>query len=325
MDYLSIIKRPIEAELNEFIELFSKALTHEDGMLGSALSHIRQRGGKRMRPILILLMARNYGRISSVTQHSAVGLELLHTASLVHDDVVDESAERRGQASVNATYNNKVAVLVGDYILSTALLHVAYTGHRQIVEYLAELGRTLAAGEILQLSNIQNQEISEDVYYQVIQQKTAALFEACAAIGALSAGASDEEVKKAGEFGKNLGIIFQIRDDIFDYYDSKEIGKPTGNDMTEGKLTLPVIYALNHTYFESMHTLARKVKTGTINADEIAVLVEFTKQQGGIEYAECRMEEFSQICMDFINSSVKEEAIKEALTAYVDYVIQRNY
>ena len=255
----------------------------------------------------------------------AVGLELLHTASLVHDDVVDESAERRGQASVNATYNNKVAVLVGDYILSTALLHVAYTGHRQIVEYLAELGRTLAAGEILQLSNIQNQEISEDVYYQVIQQKTAALFEACAAIGALSAGASDEEVKKAGEFGKNLGIIFQIRDDIFDYYDSKEIGKPTGNDMTEGKLTLPVIYALNHTYFESMHTLARKVKTGTINADEIAVLVEFTKQQGGIEYAERRMEEFSQICMDFINSSVKEEAIKEALTAYVDYVIQRNY
>ena len=325
MDYLSIIKRPIEAELNEFIELFSKALTHEDCMLGSALSHIRQRGGKRMRPILILLMARNYGRISSVTQHSAVGLELLHTASLVHDDVVDESAERRGQASVNATYNNKVAVLVGDYILSTALLHVAYTGHRQIVEYLAELGRTLAAGEILQLSNIQNQEISEDVYYQVIQQKTAALFEACAAIGALSAGASDEEVKKAGEFGKNLGIIFQIRDDIFDYYDSKEIGKPTGNDMTEGKLTLPVIYALNHTYFESMHTLARKVKTGTINADEIAVLVEFTKQQGGIEYAERRMEEFSQICMDFINSSVKEEAIKEALTAYVDYVIQRNY
>ena len=325
MDYLSIIKRPIEAELNEFIELFSKALTHEDGMLGSALSHIRQRGGKRMRPILILLMARNYGRISSITQHSAVGLELLHTASLVHDDVVDESAERRGQASVNATYNNKVAVLVGDYILSTALLHVAYTGHRQIVEYLAELGRTLAAGEILQLSNIQNQEISEDVYYQVIKQKTAALFEACAALGALSAGASDESVKKAGEFGKNLGIIFQIRDDIFDYYDSKEIGKPTGNDMTEGKLTLPVIYALNHTYFESMHTLARKVKTGTINADEIAVLVEFTKQQGGIEYAERRMEEFSQICMDFINSSVKEEAIKEALTAYVDYVIQRNY
>ena len=197
MDYLSIIKQPIMKDLDDFIALFQSALTHEDGMLGSALAHIRQRGGKRMRPILALLMARNFGQISAITQHSAVGLELLHTASLVHDDVVDESDERRGQASVNASYNNKVAVLVGDYILSTALLHVSYTGHQRIIEYLAELGRTLAAGEILQLSNIQNQAISEDVYYDVIKQKTAALFEACAAIGAMSSGATKEEMLKA--------------------------------------------------------------------------------------------------------------------------------
>ncbi len=325
MDYLSIIKQPIMKDLDDFIALFQSALSHDDGMLGSALAHIRQRGGKRMRPILTLLMARNFGQISAVTQHSAVGLELLHTASLVHDDVVDESGERRGQASLNATYNNKVAVLVGDFILSTALLHVSYTGHQRIIEYLAELGRTLAAGEILQLSNIQNQEISEDVYYQVINQKTAALFEACAAIGALSGGASEEEMLKARQFGQNLGIMFQIRDDIFDYFDSKEIGKPTGNDMTEGKLTLPVIYALNNTDFEAMHTLARKVKAGTINPDEIAVLVEFTKQQGGIEYAEQKMSEFSQTCMKYIDENVKEKAIKESLTAYVDYVVQRNY
>ena len=323
MDYLSLIKQPIEKDLNDFIELFNQSLTYDNGMLSEALSHICQRGGKRMRPMLMLLTAKNYGGVSSVTQYSAVGLELLHTASLVHDDVVDESGERRGQASVNATYNNKVAVLVGDYILSTALLKVAQTGNQRIIEYLAELGRTLAAGEILQLSNIQNQELSEEVYYQVIKQKTAALFEACAAIGAISAGASDEEIKKASDFGQTLGIMFQIRDDIFDYYDSKEIGKPTGNDMTEGKLTLPVIYALNNSDFESMHTLAKKVKAGTINPDEIAVLVEFTKQQGGIEYAEKRMQEFSQICMDYINSSVKEKAVKDALTAYVDYVIER--
>ena len=325
MDYLSIIKQPIQKDLDDFIALFQSALTHDDGMLGSALSHIRQRGGKRMRPILMLLMARNFGSISSVTQHSAVGLELLHTASLVHDDVVDESGERRGQASVNATYNNKVAVLVGDFILSTALLHVSFTGHQRIIEYLAELGRTLAAGEILQLSNIQNQAISEDVYYQVIKQKTAALFEACAAIGALSGGATEEEMQKARQFGQNLGIMFQIRDDIFDYFDSKEIGKPTGNDMTEGKLTLPVIYALNTTDFESMQTLARKVKAGTVNQDEIAVLVEFTKQQGGIEYAEQKMSEFSQICKQYIDENVKETAIKDSLMAYVDYVVQRNY
>ena len=323
MDYLSLIKQPIEKDLNDFISLFNESLTYEEGLLSQVLSHICQRGGKRMRPILMLLTAKNYGGISDVTQYAAVGLELLHTASLVHDDVVDESEERRGQASVNATYNNKVAVLVGDYILSTALLKVAQTGNQRIIEYLAELGRTLAAGEILQLSNIQNQELSEEVYYQVIKQKTAALFEACAAIGAISAGASDEEIKKASEFGQTLGIMFQIRDDIFDYYDSKEIGKPTGNDMTEGKLTLPVIYALNNSDFESMQTLARKVKAGTINPDEIAVLVEFTKQQGGIEYAEKRMQEFSQICMDYINNSVKEKAIKDALTAYVDYVIER--
>ena len=325
MDYLSIIKQPIQKDLDDFIALFQSALTHDDGMLGSALGHIRQRGGKRMRPILMMLMARNFGTVSDVTQHSAVGLELLHTASLVHDDVVDESSERRGQASVNATYTNKVAVLVGDYILSTALLHVSYTGHQRIIEYLAELGRTLAAGEILQLSNIQNQVISEDVYYDVIKQKTAALFEACAAIGAMSGGATEEQMQKARQFGQNLGIMFQIRDDIFDYFDSKEIGKPTGNDMTEGKLTLPVIYALNTTDFESMHTLARKVKAGTVNQDEIAVLVEFTKQQGGIEYAEQKMAEFSQICMQYIEENVKEKAIKDSLTAYVDYVVQRNY
>ena len=325
MDNLSIIKQPIASDLSDFIALFEQALSHEDGMLGAALSHIRQRGGKRMRPILMLLMAKNYGAVSQVTQHSAVGLELLHTASLVHDDVVDESRERRGQASVNATYNNKVAVLVGDYILSTALLHVSFTGNQSIVQELSELGRTLAAGEILQLSNIQNQQISEYVYYQVIQQKTAALFQSCAAIGALSAGASEEDVKKAGEFGRNLGIMFQIRDDIFDYFDSKEIGKPTGNDMTEGKLTLPVIYALNNTDFDSMQTLAKKVKAGTINPDEIAVLVEFTKQQGGIEYAEQKMAEFSQLCKDYIDNNVKEKAIRDALTAYVDYVVQRNY
>ena len=325
MDYLTLIKQPIEKDLNDFVELFNESLTHNDGLLGSALSHIRQRGGKRMRPILILLTAKNFGAVSNVTQNAAVGLELLHTASLVHDDVVDESSERRGQASVNASYDNKVAVLVGDYILSTALLRVSLTDNQRIIQILAELGRTLAAGEILQLSNIQNQEFSEDVYYQIIKNKTAALFESCSVIGALSANASEEAVRAAAKFGQNIGMIFQIRDDIFDYFDSKEIGKPTGNDMVEGKLTLPVIYALNHTPYESMQTLARKVKAGTVNADEIAVLVEFTKEQGGIEYAERRMDEIGQESRVFIDKYVKEKAIKDALTAYLEYVIQRNY
>lgn len=325
MDYLPLINQPIMSELDEFVNLFNESLTHTDGLLEVVLAHIRQRGGKRMRPMLILLMARNFGKVTRVTQNAAVGLELLHTASLVHDDVVDESGERRGQPSVNATYDNKVAVLVGDYILSTALLRVALTDHQKIVQLLANLGRTLAAGEILQLSNIQNEAFSEDVYYQIINSKTAALFEACAKIGALSAGATDEEILESAKFGQNIGMIFQIRDDIFDYFDSKEIGKPTGNDMMEGKLTLPVLYALNNTHLESMHTLARKVKSGTVNADEIAVLVEFTKEQGGIDYAERRMEEIAVDCRLFIDRYVKEKAIRDALTAYLDYVIQRNY
>lgn len=324
MDYLSIIKHPIEAELADFVSLFNQSLSHEDGLLGSALEHIRKRAGKRMRPILILLMARNFGQITDVTQNAAVGLELLHTASLVHDDVVDESEERRGQASVNATYDNKVAVLVGDYILSTALLCVARTHSEQIVTYLAELGRTLSDGEILQLSNIGRKDISEDVYYDVIKQKTAALFEACAGIGALSSGASDEDVMAAKQFGQNLGIIFQIRDDIFDYYDSKEIGKPTGNDMAEGKLTLPVIHAVNNGGDEDMKRLALKVKDHSVTAEEIASLVDYTKRMGGIEYAEKRMWEFHAEAQRFLDERVGQQEIKEALQAYLDFVIKRN-
>lgn len=324
MDYLSIIRQPITSEMLDFTELFNKAMTHSDGLLQQALDHIRQRSGKRMRPMLILLMAKVFGEVTSVTQHAAVGLELLHTASLVHDDVVDESAERRGQASVNNLYGNKVAVLVGDFILSTALLHVSFTHNETIVRYLSELGRTLSNGELLQLSNIHSKDFSEDAYYQVIKQKTAALFEACAAIGALSAGASEEDIENAKCFGRNLGIIFQIRDDIFDYYDQSKIGKPTGNDMAEGKLTLPVIYALNTTHDQEMISLANKVKDGVVTKEEIARLVAFTKAHGGIDYAEKRMWELHAESKALLDLDVEDGPVKDSLTAYLDYVIERN-
>lgn len=324
MDTLSLIKQPIETELVDFIDLFNHALNHEDGLLQVVLNHIKQRAGKRMRPILILLMAKNFGKVSRVTQHAAVGLELLHTASLVHDDVVDEAAERRGQASVNADYDNKVAVLVGDYVLSTALLHVSYTHSEMIVRRLAELGRTLSDGEILQLANIQNKEVTEEVYYKIIERKTAALFETCAAIGAESAGATEEQVEAARLFGKNLGIVFQIRDDIFDYYDSEvEIGKPTGNDFAEGKLTLPIIYALNATQNEDMMRLVHKVKAHNVTHEEIEILVRFAKENGGIEYAQRRMWDFHAEAQGFIDKYVKDETIRTSLQTYLDYVIKR--
>lgn len=323
MDYISVIKQPIESELEDFVQLFNESLSHTDGLLQQVLDHIRKRAGKRMRPMLILLMAKNFGRVTDATLHAAVGLELLHTASLVHDDVVDESKQRRGQLSVNAEYDNKVAVLVGDYILSTALLYVSRTHSEIVVRYLSELGRTLSNGEILQLSNIQNEEISEQAYYRVIQQKTAALFEACASIGALSAGASEDDIHQAKLFGSNLGMIFQIRDDIFDYYDNSNIGKPTGNDMTEGKLTLPVIYALNTTRDADMLALARKVKSGDVSREEIERLVEFTKQNGGIEYADKKMWEIHAESVHFLESEVTDPEVRRSLRGYLDYVIER--
>ena len=324
MDYISLIKTPIAGELESFVTLFNSSLTHEGRLQEEIFARIRNRAGKRMRPMLIMLMAKNYGTVGDATLHAAVGLELLHTASLVHDDVVDESRERRGQASVNALYDNKVAVLVGDYILSTALLHVSLTHNEVIVRYLAELGRTLSDGEILQLTSISDSEISEDTYYRIIRRKTAALFEACCAIGAISAGVPEDMVGQAKQFGRTLGIIFQIRDDIFDYYDSSEIGKPTGNDMAEGKLTLPAIYALKSTGDEEMLALARKVKDGTVTAGEIARLVEFTKANGGIEYAVRRMNELHDEAQVFIENEVTDSDIRKGLQAYLDFIIKRN-
>ena len=323
MDILSTKLAPIYTELQDFIALFDKSLTHEDGLLGQALEHVRAKGGKRMRPILILLMTKSFGKVTPVAQYAAVGLELLHTASLVHDDVVDESGERRGQASVNASYNNKVAVLVGDYILSTALLSIARTNDCDIVCDLAELGRTLSNGEILQLTNIVNTNFSEEVYFEVIRQKTAALFESCAVIGAKAGGADKQAVEAARAFGRNVGIIFQIRDDIFDYYQSADLGKPTGNDMAEGKLTLPVLYALNTTGDTQMAALARKVKARNVSAEEIAQLVEFTKNNGGIVYAERKMAECQALAIDFIDRYVADTQLKNALKAYVDFIIDR--
>jgi len=324
MDYLSTIRTPIHTELQDFIALFDESLTHKDGLLGQALEHVRAKGGKRMRPILILLMTKSFGKVTSVAQYAAVGLELLHTASLVHDDVVDESGERRGQASVNASYNNKVAVLVGDYILSTALLNIARTNDCDIVCDLAELGRTLSNGEILQLTNIANTNFSEEVYFEVIKQKTAALFEACAVVGAKAGGADKQVVEAARAFGRNVGVIFQIRDDIFDYYQSADLGKPTGNDMAEGKLTLPVLYALNTTGDSQMAALARKVKARNVSAEEIALLVEFTKNNGGIAYAEQKMAECKALTDGFINQYIAQPQLQDALKAYVSFIIDRN-
>ena len=240
----------------------------------------------------------------------------------MHDDVVDESTERRGQLSVNAIFNNKVAVLTGDYLLATALVEVGMTRNYAIIDVVSNLGQDLAEGELLQLSNVSNPEYSEDIYFDVIRKKTAVLFAACMKAGALSVGVSDEKAEYARLFGEYIGLCFQIKDDIFDYYESKEIGKPTGNDMLEGKLTLPALYALNSTHDKQAKEIAVKVKNGTATTDEIARLIEFTKEHGGIEYATKVMVEFKEKALSLL-ASMEDTDVKKALVCYLDYVVER--
>lgn len=323
MDKLTAIRRPVEQELTAYKELFDAALAHEDDFLGQALDYVRRRQGKMMRPLLVVLMAKELGKVSVNSLRSAVTLELLHTASLVHDDVVDESGERRGQRSVNAVYDNKVAVLVGDYLLSTSLLQAAQTSNIHVVEIISRLGGTLSEGEVYQLANIRKEHISEEAYFHIIYHKTAALFAACAELGAISAGGNADYVARAKRFGELVGLCFQIRDDIFDYYEDSKIGKPTGNDMLEGKLTLPVIYAIQHADNEHVTQLAARVKSAEASAAEIAELVDYTKSHGGIEYAERRMRELHNEALQLLDAWQNAE-VRESLRGYIDFVVDRD-
>lgn len=322
MDSISLIRTPIEAELADFKNLFDSSLSSSNALLNSVVSHIRQRSGKMMRPILLLLVARLYGAVRPSTLHAAVSLELLHTASLVHDDVVDESTERRGQLSVNAIFNNKVAVLTGDYLLATSLVHAEQTHSHPIIQLVSSLGQDLADGELLQLSNVSNHSFSESVYFDVIRKKTAALFAACTKAAAFSVGMGEEEAEFARLLGEYIGICFQIKDDIFDYFDSKEIGKPTCNDMLEGKLTLPALYVLNKTKDSVAQEIALKVKEGTATSDEITRLIEYVKENGGIEYAILTMNAYKQKAFDLL-ASLPDSDVCVALRAYLEYVVDR--
>lgn len=323
MDTLSVLRQPVATEMAEYQALFQAALATDDVYLGQALAYVGRRSGKMMRPLLVLLMAKEFGRVGQKALYSAVSLELLHTASLVHDDVVDDSAERRGQRSVNAVYDNKVAVLVGDYLLSVCLLHSALTSDHRMVEIIARLGATLSKGEIDQLAHARGEAISEEIYFHIIQHKTASLFAACAELGALSVDASSEQVANARRFGEIIGTCFQIRDDIFDYFPNADIGKPTYNDMNEGKLTLPAIYAVTQTNNAQAMEWAKKVKNGSATRDEMEQLVAYTIEAGGIDYAQKRMAELHAEAIELLNKHWHNEAVKMALKGYIDYVVNR--
>ncbi len=322
MERLEQIKQPVSAEFEVFKQKFDTSLQSSNPLLGEVIKFIKQRRGKMMRPMLTLLMAKLCGGIVDSTYYAAISLELLHTASLVHDDVVDESDKRRGQSSVNAIYDNKVSVLVGDYLLATSLTNAALTGALPLVELVSRLGQQLSEGEIIQLSNTNASDFSELVYFDVIKKKTAALFAAAAEAGARSVHSSDEMVENARLFGEMLGIAFQIKDDIFDYYDSESLGKPTGNDMQEGKLTLPALYVLNNEENEAMRNLALKIRSLEATSEEIALFIDNVKQSGGIEYATKVMKDYRNKALELLPETTSVE-LKQALTSYIDYVIER--
>ena len=324
MDIINQIRRPIAEDMEKYKLLFDSYLQHSDPLLHEVFLNISSRKGKMMRPMLTLLVIRLLGGvIDDKAMHTAATFEYFHTASLVHDDIVDESEQRRGVKSIHCSYGNKVAVLVGDYLLANGLLCASKVDSPRLVGIVSKAAQALASGEILQLSNVSNQSIDESVYYDIINRKTAALFSACSEAGALCASTDENVIQNMSLFGHYVGMCFQIRDDIFDYDSSADIGKPTGNDMKEGKLTLPLIYALNHSNDEYMQKLAHKVKSGEISDDEIDELVSFTRSNGGIEYAEHVMKNFADKAKDVL-SSYPDGDIKSSLMMYVDYVIMRD-
>ena len=336
MDQLTEIRRPIEAEMRAYQNLFKETLTTDNPLLQLALNHLMQRWGKMMRPMLVVLAARYGGQGNSRAEnvdgvqvpeevlHAAVALELLHTASLVHDDVVDESDRRRGQKSINALLDNQAAVLVGDFLLSKALYHSARTGSNRVVTWVAELGQQLADGELLQLANLDKTTISEEDCFEVIGKKTASLFETCAKVGVLLAGGNEEDIRLMADFGRHTGLCFQLRDDLFDYDNQHDTGKPSGNDMREGKLTLPVVHALLLSQDEAMWDVALKVRRGEASDEEIGHLVRFTYDVGGIEYALKALDKMGEDCLALLNGEGRDTAITKALAQYVRFVVGRN-
>ena len=320
MSVLEQIVAPISEQMQTFRATYSAFVQSENPLLQQVIAHVQASSGKQMRPMLVLLSARLVGEPTLSSMQSAAALELLHVASLMHDDVVDESSMRRGKPSVAAQFSSKVAVLSGDYYLSSALAASCATQQVGVVNVIAQLGKTLAGGELLQLDCANSQSFSEKVYYQVIYAKTAAMFEACARLGAMTASGSDEASwLQMAEFGRNLGMCFQIKDDLLDYEDAQKVGKPTGNDIREGKFTLPLIHV-----YEQADEAKRNEMLRLLEEADVERLQEMARRDGGIRYAtQCleRLKAEAEACL----SVYPDSPVKSSLLLYLDYVSSRSY
>ncbi|MFY1613905.1 polyprenyl synthetase family protein [Macellibacteroides fermentans] len=322
MNTRSKIEEPVAKEFQQFNDEFANSLKSETRRLQSAIIQIQHAVGKHVRPLLVLLTAKACGKITEHTINAAVLLELLHTATLIHDDVIDETKERRGLPSLNAIFDNRVSVLVGDYILSSALIRAIQTRNLQIISIVSNLGRDLSEGEIKQLETAEESIVDEEAYMQVIKKKTATLLSACTEIGAICADAPAELVEKSKLLGEYLGYAFQIKDDIFDYYKNDDLGKPTGNDIREGKVTLPLLYALQHAGPDEVETYMTLLRSKVFTPVQVDQLIDFAIRQGGIEYAENRMRHYHSKAIELVDSYPDSDA-KEALILLANYIIER--
>ena len=313
--------------MEQFNTLFTSSLSVSNGMLKTALDYILQRRGKQMRPMLVMLAAKSCGTVNLKCLHAACALELLHTASIVHDDVVDESSMRRGRSSLNAYLSNQAAVLVGDFLLSKALEHAVMTRSQRTMKIVALLGQTLAQGELNQLDNIESDDIDEASYYDVIRKKTASLFAACAELGALLGGGDRGDVTRLRALGTLAGICFQLRDDILDYIVDDEagrsvLGKPVGQDLREGKLTLPVIY-LAKTHPELRDTIL-SIRKGRASEEQVADIVRQVVACDGIVYAEKTMSDFCTMTQGLLDG-IKMKEMQNPLREYIAFVAGRKW
>lgn len=318
------IRESIKEEMARLNVALSDSLKSDNSLLKSVTDYFLEAKGKQIRPMLVILSSKLFGQISRATLDAAVAVELLHSASLIHDDVVDESPARRGRRSVNSIWDNRVSVLVGDYFVSCALKAAIATGDTSIINIIAELGKELARGEIDQIETADSHTIDEERYFNVINQKTASLFSSCMKIGAISNGASEREVEILSTFGEKLGLCFQIKDDIFDYFTNEKLGKPTGSDLAEGKVSLPLIYAIrtgNDRENSDMRALLSKER---LTQGEIATLIEYAKKMGGIEYAEETMKRLEAEAIAELAPFGKNE-ITDSLINILHYITVRNY
>jgi len=323
MSTIKSIHAPIHEEMKKFNAFFNSSMKSAVPLLNIITNYILRRKGKQMRPMFVFLSAKLHGEIGDSSYTAATLIELLHTATLIHDDVVDDSLERRGFFSINALWKSKIAVLIGDYLLARGLLVAVENNEFELLEIVSGAVREMSEGELLQIQKSRKLNITESEYFEIIRKKTATLIAACSACGTKSVGANGEVVNKMKDFGENVGIAFQIKDDLFDYQKTGILGKPTGNDIKEKKITLPLIHSLENSGSSEKRKILNLIRRHNRNSLKVKEIIQFVQANGGIEYSVQKMNEYRDRALDILSQFLDNEA-KNSLTELVNYTTSRD-